>query len=442
MKSDLPKVMHPLANRPLVSHVLATLEPLAPVRTVVVVAPGMDGIAKVVAPAETAIQSPALGTGHATLAGCPALADLLASGAIDDVLVLFGDTPLLTTPTLAALLAERRRAPAAAAVVLGMRPEDPGEYGRLVCAADGGLEAIVEAKDANAEELRIGLCNSGVMALAAAQALSLLQAIGNDNAKGEYYLTDAIKIARDRGLSCRVVEAPVEELAGINSRGDLAAAEKIVQGRLRAAAMAGGATLTDPDTVFFSADTKLGRDVTIAPFVFFGPEVTIADRVAIHSYSHLTGATVAEGAIIGPFARLRPGAAIGADAHIGNFVEIKNAAIGSGAKANHLTYIGDAEIGAKANIGAGTITCNYDGFLKETTRIGEGAFIGSNTVLVAPVTIGAGAYIAAGSAIVRDVPADALAIGRGEQVDKPGRAAKLRALKQAQKEARQKRGQG
>jgi bifunctional UDP-N-acetylglucosamine pyrophosphorylase/glucosamine-1-phosphate N-acetyltransferase len=442
MKSDLPKVMHPLANRPLIGHVLGALEPLRPVRTVVVAAPGMENVATAAAPACIAVQERALGTGHAALAGCPALDDLIAAGAIADVLVLFGDTPLLTSATLGTLLAERRRAPAAAAVVLGMRPADPAEYGRLVRGADGMLEAIVEAKDARPAELAIGLCNSGVMAIEARHLRRLLEALGNNNAKGEYYLTDVVRLARAEGLPCRVVEAPEEELAGINSRADLAAAEAIMQRRLRAAAMAGGATLTAPETVFLSADTRIGRDVTIGPFVYCGPEVVIEDGAQILSFCHFTGARIAKGAIVGPFARLRPGAEIGEEAHIGNFVEVKKARIGRGAKANHLTYIGDAEVGAKANIGAGTITCNYDGFFKELTRIGEGAFIGSNTVLVAPVSVGAGAYIAAGSAIVSDVPADALSVGRGRQVDKPGRAAAIRAQKTAEKEARRKRGQG
>lgn len=442
MKSDLPKVMHRLANRPLIQHVLGAVSPLEPERTIVVLAPGMDSVAKAASPATVAEQAQALGTGDATRAGCPAIRDLIADGRIDSVLVLFGDTPLLTVATLQALLAERRRAPAAAAVVLGMRPANPAEYGRLVCGSDGILEAIVEAKDANEEQRRIGLCNSGVMAIDARHLPGLLDAIGTENANGEYYLTDIVAIARARGLPCRVVEAPVDELAGINSRADLAAAEAIMQRRLRLAAMAGGATLIDPASVFLSADTRIGRDVTIGPFVYFGPEVVVEDGVEILSFCHFTGARIKTGAIVGPFARLRPGAEIGEDAHIGNFVEVKQAKIGRGAKANHLTYIGDSEVGARANIGAGTITCNYDGFSKELTRIGEGAFIGSNTVLVAPVTVGAGAYIAAGSAIVRDVPDDALSIGRGQQVDKPGRAARIREQKTAEKLARQKKVQG
>jgi bifunctional UDP-N-acetylglucosamine pyrophosphorylase/glucosamine-1-phosphate N-acetyltransferase len=322
-----------------------------------------------------------------------------------------------------------------------MRPLEPGAYGRLVCDENGVLEAIVEAKDATAGQRAIGLCNSGVMAIDARQLGALLAAIGTDNAKGEYYLTDIVAIARGRGLPCRALEAPLDELIGINSRADLAAAEAVMQRRLREAAMAGGATLVDPGSVFFSADTVLGRDVTVGPFVNFGAGVTVADKVEIRAFCDIAGAQVASGAIIGPFARLRPGAAIGADAHIGNFVEVKQATIGRGAKANHLAYIGDAEIGAGANIGAGTITCNYDGFSKSLTRIGEGAFIGSNTVLVAPVTIGAGAYIAAGSAITRDVAADGLAIARGQQVDKPGRAKLIRRMRSAEKQAGQQKGQ-
>jgi bifunctional UDP-N-acetylglucosamine pyrophosphorylase/glucosamine-1-phosphate N-acetyltransferase len=442
MKSDLPKVMHRIAGRTMIRHVLNAVAPLAPARIVVVLAPGMETVAKEAVGASIAIQAQPLGTGHAAQAALPALQDLLDAGALEDVLVLFGDTPLLTAPTLAALVAERRRPPAAAAVVLGMRPADPAAYGRLICDENGMLEAIVEAKDATAAQRAIALCNSGVMAIDARHLASLLAAIGSDNAKGEYYLTDIVAIARRRELPCRVLEAPLDELIGINSRADLAAAEAAMQRRLRAVAMEGGATLTDPATVFFSADTAIGRDVTIGPFVNFGAGVAIADRVEIRAFCDIAGARVESGAIIGPFARLRPGAVIGPEAHIGNFVEVKQAVIGSGAKANHLTYIGDAEIGAGANIGAGTITCNYDGFSKTLTRIGEGAFIGSNTVLVAPVTVGAGAYIAAGSAITRDVEADALAIGRGQQIDKPGRAKLIRKMKAAEKQAKQKKGQG
>src|SRR6266851_9188200 len=389
MTSDLPKVLHRLAGRPMIRHVLESVAPLAPVRTIVVLAPGMDAVAAECAGAAIAVQATPRGTGDAALAAAPALADLLAEDRLDDVLVLFGDTPLLTSGTFAALLAERRRQPAAAVVVLGMRPPDPGAYGRLVRGPSGEIEAIVEAKDATADERAIGLCNSGVMAVDARRLLALLKSIGTDNAKGEYYLTDIVAIARRQGLPCRVVEAPFEETIGINSRADLAAAEAIAQRRLRHAAMAGGATLVDPDTVFFSADTIIGRD-----------------------------------------------------AHIGNFVEVKQARIGEGAKANHLTYIGDAEIGAGANIGAGTITCNYDGFTKTLTRIGAGAFIGSNSVLVAPITIGANAYIAAGSAITRDVGDDALAIGRAQQIDKPGRAKLIRRMKAAEKLAMQKKVKG
>jgi bifunctional UDP-N-acetylglucosamine pyrophosphorylase / glucosamine-1-phosphate N-acetyltransferase len=442
MKSDRPKVLHRLAGRPLIRYVLDAVAKLAPARTVVVLAPGMEDVAQEVAGTQVAIQSVPLGTGHAALAAHPALADLIAEDRVDDVLVVFGDTPLLATATLAAMLAERRRAPEAGIVVLGMRPADPGAYGRLVCGKDGMLEAIVEAKDATESQRRIGLCNSGVMAIAARHLGALLAAIGTDNAKGEYYLTDIVAIARARGLACRVVEAPLDELVGINSRADLAAAEAIVQRRLRDAAMEGGATLIDPATVFLSADTVIGRDVTIGPFVNFGPGVAIEDGVEIRAFCDIAGARIAAGAIVGPFARLRPGAEIGADAHIGNFVEIKQAVIGRGAKANHLSYIGDAEIGAGANIGAGTITCNYDGVAKTLTRIGEGAFIGSNTVLVAPVTVGAGAYIAAGSAITRDVADDALAIGRAQQIDKPGRGKLIRKMKTAEKLARQKKVQG
>jgi bifunctional UDP-N-acetylglucosamine pyrophosphorylase/glucosamine-1-phosphate N-acetyltransferase len=442
MKSDLPKVMHRIAGRTMLRHVLEAVAPLRPARTLVVLAPGMDSVAAEAVGAAIAIQPKALGTGHAALCALPELQDLLAAGALDDVLVLFGDTPLLTAPTLAALLAERRRAAAAAVVVLGMRPADSGEYGRLICDENGVLEAIVEAKDATVAQRAIDLCNSGVMAIDAKQLVSLLSGIGTENAKGEYYLTDIVALARGRGLPCRALEAPLDELIGINSRADLATAEAAMQRRLRKAAMAGGATLIDPASVFLSADTVLGRDVTVGPFVHFGPGVAVADKVEIRAFCDIAGARIASGAVIGPFARLRPGAVIGDDAHIGNFVEIKQATIGRGAKANHLSYVGDAEIGAGANIGAGTITCNYDGFNKMLTRVGDGAFIGSNTVLVAPVTVGAGAYVAAGSAITNDVADDALAIGRAQQVDKPGRAKLLRKMKMAEKQARQQKGQG
>ena len=434
MKSDLPKVLHPVANRPMILHLLAALDAVSPERTVVVVAPGMTQVAQAVSPATTAVQTEALGTGHAVLAARDAMQDFKG-----DVLVLFGDTPLLTPETMQAMVAARRGPDNPAVVVLGFRPDDPAEYGRLVTNSGGGLESIVEFRDADAAQREIGLCNAGIMAIDGSVMFELLDAVGNDNAKGEYYLTDIVGIARARQMACAVVEAadPVEVM-GVNSRAQLAEAEAAMQTRLRARAMAGGVTMTDPGTVWLSADTKLGRDVTIGPNVFFGTGVTVADNVDIRAFCHIDEAEIASGAIIGPFARLRPGAKIGTDAHIGNFVEIKAATVEEGAKVNHLTYIGDARIGAKANIGAGTITCNYDGFFKDLTDIGAGAFIGSNSALVAPVKIGDGAIVAAGSVVTDAVPADALAVARGRQANKDGWAKAFRTKRKAEKDAQKK----
>jgi bifunctional UDP-N-acetylglucosamine pyrophosphorylase/glucosamine-1-phosphate N-acetyltransferase len=431
MKSDLPKVLHPLAGRPMILHLLSSVARLAPARTVVVVGPGMDRVAETVHPLPTALQREALGTGHAALAARESLA-----GFGGDVLILFADNPLISGETLERLLAARRAAPHPAVVVLGFRPPDPAEYGRLVTSADGALQAIVETRDATPEQRAIGLCNSGVMAVDGKKLWPLLERIGRNNAKQEYYLTDIAALARADDLPCAYVEAPAEELLGINSRAELAAAEAVVQKQLRAAAMANGATLIAPETVWFSHDTRLGRDVTVGPNVFFGPGVEVADRVEIRGFCHIEGARIGEGAVVGPYARLRPGADIGKSAHIGNFVEVKNAIVEEGAKANHLTYLGDAWVGAGANIGAGTITCNYDGFFKYHTDIGKGAFIGSNTALVAPVKVGDGAIVGAGSVITQDVSADSLALERARQGEVPGWAAEFRAKKRAEKAAR------
>jgi len=431
MKSDLPKVLHPVANRPMISHLLDALASISAEKTVVVAAPGMTQVIDAVAPAETAVQTEPLGTGHAVLAARDAMGDFAG-----DVLVLFGDTPLLTAGTMQSMVDARRSAENPAVVVLGFRPDDPAEYGRLVQAADGGLDSIVEFRDASFEQREIGLCNAGIMAIDGAHLFSLLDAVGNDNSKGEYYLTDIVELARDRGLRCAVVEAadPVEVM-GVNSRAQLAEAEAAMQARLRARAMAGGVTMTDPETVWLSADTKLGRDVSIGPNVFFGTGVTIADNVEIRAFCHIDSAEVASGAIIGPFARLRPGAKLERDVHVGNFVEIKAALVEQGAKVNHLSYIGDARIGPRANIGAGTITCNYDGFFKELTDIGADAFIGSNSALVAPVKIGDGATVGAGSVITTDVEADALAVARGRQKSIGGWASAFRKKRKAEKDA-------
>ncbi|MBV8737661.1 MAG: bifunctional UDP-N-acetylglucosamine diphosphorylase/glucosamine-1-phosphate N-acetyltransferase GlmU [Alphaproteobacteria bacterium] len=427
MKSAIPKVMHPVADRPMIAHLMHALEPLRPAATVVVIGPGMETVARLVKPAASVIQDPPHGTGDAVRIGLDRLASRLApKGDVEDVLVLFGDTPLLTTRTLSMLLDERRCTDAAI-IAAAMRPKEPGAYGRLVLGRDGKLERIVEAADATPEELAINLVNGGIMALAARHAGALVTALDRNNAKSEFYLTDIVPVARRRDLDCRVLELPEHELAGINTRADLAAAEALMQNRLRRDAMAAGATLIAPETVFLSTDTRLGRDVVIESNVVFGPGVAIGDGARIRSFSHIEGATVGVGAIVGPFARLRPGAVLEDEVHVGNFVEVKEARLGVGAKANHLSYIGDASVGAGVNIGAGTITCNYDGVNKWRTIIGERAFIGSNTALVAPVEIGAGAIVAAGSVVTRNVPADALTVARGQQVDKPDRATLIRA---------------
>lgn len=422
MKSGLPKVMHAVAGRPMISHLLDTVSSLAPEKVVVVVGPDMDQVTQTVAPHPTCIQADRNGTGGAVKA---ARAEL--EGFTGTVLVLYGDTPLVRAETMAA--AAGACADGAAVSVLGFRPSHFHQYGRLITDDSGALTAIVEARDASPEELDVNLCNSGVMAFAGEHLLGLLDKLDTDNSKGEYYLTDTVRLAREQGLSAAVVEGEEDELLGVNSREDLAVAEAVVQDELRSRAMENGATLVEPATVWFQHDTVLGRDVVVQPNVVFGPGVSVADNVEIRAFSHIEGATVSSGAVIGPYARLRPGAQIGEDAHIGNFVEIKNAEIGKGAKANHLTYIGDATVGAGSNIGAGTITCNYDGFGKYRTTIGAGAFIGSNSALVAPVTIGDGAIVAAGSTISRDVEKDSLSIERADQVDKPGWAGSFRALK-------------
>jgi bifunctional UDP-N-acetylglucosamine pyrophosphorylase / glucosamine-1-phosphate N-acetyltransferase len=427
MRSAVPKVMHQIAGRPMIVHLLEALRPLSPNATIVVIGPEMDTVARVVAPAESVVQDPPLGTGDAVRTALKALDGRLGpQGNIDEILVLYGDTPFLTTDTLSRLMVERQRA-SAAVLVAGMRPAEPGLYGRFVLAPDGVLERIVEAADATIEERAIALVNGGIMAISARHFRDLVDALDSNNAKREFYLTDIVQIARRNGLVCRAVELPVEELLGINTRAELAEAEALMQRRLRREAMERGVTLVAPETVFLSADTRLGRDVVIEPNVTFGPGVTVGDRALICSFSYLEGAAVGAGARVGPFARLRPGAILEEEVHIGNFVEVKASRLVARAKANHLSYIGDSEIGARTNIGAGTITCNYDGFNTSQTIIGEGAFIGSNTALVAPIKVGDGAIIAAGSVITRDVPPDALSLARGQQVDKPGRARDLRA---------------
>ena len=426
MKSALPKACHPIAGQPMLRHLIAAVA-TAFDRIVVVVGPDMPELAALAAPHPVVVQRERLGTAHAALQA----ADLFGEG---EVAVLYADNPLVTPQTFAGLLARRRRGDVGLAL-LAMRPDDPGRYGRVI-GADGFVERIVEWADASEAERAVGLCNAGVLCAPAARMAAWLRAVRSDNAKGEYYLTDVVALARADGERVAAVEAPFEELRGINSRAELAEAEAVVQRRLRAAALEAGVTMTAPETVFLAADTRLAADVVIGPNVVFGPGVSVESGVEIHAFSHLVGCHVRAGAVVGPFARLRPGADVGAGAHVGNFVELKNTVLGDGAKANHLSYLGDAEIGARTNIGAGTITCNYDGFAKHRTRIGAGVFVGSDAVLVAPLTVGDGAFIAAGSVITEAVAADAMAFGRARQESKPGRAAAFRAAAAAKKEKR------
>ena len=437
MKSEKPKVMHPIAGRPMVQHLLATCAKLKLDKIVVVVGPDMEELEAAVAPHTTAVQYERLGTGHAVQSAMEALGNFNGN-----VLVLYGDTPLMTEQTLNAMLEARQPIEghfAPAVVVLGFTPDDPGAYGRLVTdEEDGELLEIVEANDATQEQLMIGLCNSGVMCFDGAIMPQLLGRLSDDNAKGEYYLTDCVALAREDGFSCQVVEGDEEELLGVNSRIELAMAETIAQDRLRDKAMKNGATLLDPSTTYFSYDTQIGKDVLIEPNVFFGPGVTVGNNVHIKAHCHFEGASIGAGTTIGPFARLRPGAELAQNAHVGNFVEIKNASVEEGGKVNHLTYIGDARVGAGANIGAGTITCNYDGFNKSHTDIGAGAFIGSNTALVAPVKVGDGAIVGAGSTVTKDIDAGAIATTRAPQKALAGAAEKYRDQKRAIKEKSQK----
>ncbi len=424
MKSDLAKVMHPLAGAPLIAHVLAAASGAGIAHICTVVGPEANGVAdaaRTLDPkVEIAVQERQLGTADAVKAAANALKDQPGP-----VLVIYGDTPLLRSETLVELRSALESG--VDLTVIGFETANPTGYGRLLLDERGNLIGIREEKDANEGERAITLCNSGIMGFRSGEILgSLLARIGNDNAKGEYYLTDAVAIARADGLRTGMLRAEAREVLGVNSRAELAEAEAAMQARLRAAAMAGGATLIAPDTVFFGHDTTVGRDVLIEPNVFFGPGVTIEDGVTIRGFCHIVGARIGKGAVVGPFARLRPGAVIGSGAHIGNFVEIKQAEIAEGAKVNHLTYIGDASVGPGANIGAGTITCNYDGFGKHRTEIGARAFVGSNSSLVAPVKIGEGAYIGSGSVISKDVPADALALTRAPQEERPGWAARRR----------------
>ncbi|HEX8583294.1 MAG TPA: bifunctional UDP-N-acetylglucosamine diphosphorylase/glucosamine-1-phosphate N-acetyltransferase GlmU [Allosphingosinicella sp.] len=424
MKSDLHKVLHPIAGRPMLEHLLASVESLGAARTVVVVGSGREQVEPLVARhgGEVVVQDPQFGTAHAVQQAETALADFDG-----DVLILYGDAPLVEAATMQRMLDRLAANDHPAAVVVGFRPSNPLNYGRVIADEAGLIRKMVEHKDATPEERAVDLCNSGLMAARAADLWPLLSGVDNDNAAGEYYLPDIVMLAAAVGRVSAVIETDPDEVAGVNSRSELAILENLWQQRRRATLMADGVTLVAPETVWLAHDTRIGRDTVVEPNVVFGPGVVIGEGAKIRAFSHLEGATVATGAEIGPYARLRPGADIGEKARIGNFVEVKKARFGKGAKANHLSYIGDADVGEGANIGAGTITCNYDGFFKYGTEIGAGAFIGSNSALVAPVTIGAGAIVGAGSVITQSVEADALAVARGAQQARPGWAARFRA---------------
>lgn len=429
MQSDLPKVLHRLGGVPLVAHALAAARTLEPEAVIVVAGHGADQVARATGrfdpEARIVLQAEQLGTGHAVRQALPEL-----EGFEGKVVVLYGDTPFIGEDTLAALAAH----PADLAV-LGFEAEDPGRYGRLIVGARG-LERIVEYKDADAATRNIALCNSGVMALDAGLLRQLVVRLGNDNAAGEYYLTDLVALARTEGARTDVVTCDETETLGINTRAELAAAEAVFQSRARRQALADGVTLSDPATVWFALDTVIGRDAVVGQNVVFGPGVTVESGAEILPFCHLEGCHVSAGATVGPFARLRPGAELGGGVHVGNFVEIKNAVLDEGVKVGHLTYLGDAHVGEKANIGAGTVTCNYDGVMKHRTQIGARAFIGSDTMLVAPVRVGSDAMTGSGSVITEDVPDGALAIGRARQATKPGLATRLMAALRARKEAR------
>ena len=430
MKSDVHKVLHPVAGRPMLEHVLAGVRSLAPERLAVVVGSGREQLETLVEAygGSIAVQEPQLGTGHAVRQAEQALA-----GFDGDVLILYGDTPLVEPATMVTMLERLNQADNPAAVILAARHEDPRAYGRVIAGSDGRISKMVEYKDAVEEERACNLCNSGLMAVRAADLFAWLAEVGNDNAAKEYYLPDIVMIAARKGRHSVAAETDSWQVAGVNSRAELAAVEAEWQRRRRKHMMEAGVSLVAPETNWFAFDTEIGRDSLIEPNVVFGPGVRIGERVRIRAFSHVEGADVADDAEIGPYARLRPGAAIGERAKVGNFVEVKKARLGAGAKANHLTYLGDAEVGAGANIGAGTITCNYDGFFKHTTKIGEGAFIGSNSALVAPVSIGKGAIVGAGSVVTRDVAADSLAVARGDQVEREGWAARFRSRMAARK---------
>lgn len=434
MKSDKHKVLHPVGGLPMVGHVLKSAQALGASRSVLVVGSLKEQVEAAFGDqAAIALQEPQLGTAHAVQAAESQLKDFTG-----DILILYGDVPLIRPETLRSML-DRLNTPAngvePACVVLAFRPQDPAAYGRIVTDEAGVIQTMVEFNDATPEQRAINLCNSGVMAVKSELLWTLLSRVDNNNAAGEYYLPDIVMLARKDGLPSVVVETGEDEVAGVNSRVELAAVEAVFQNRRRREFMLEGVTLIAPETVYFSHDTEIGRDVVIEPHVVFGPKVKVESGAVIRAFSHLEGATVASGCEVGPYARLRPGAVLKDKAKVGNFVEIKKSVIEAGAKVNHLTYIGDAHVGEKANIGAGTITCNYDGYFKYQTRIGAGAFIGSNSSLVAPVTIGDGAIVGAGSVVTKDVEADALAVARGQQAEKQGWAARFRAAMQTRKKA-------
>jgi len=429
MKSPLPKVLHPVGGRAMLDRAIDAAERTGCEKIVVVVgthSPAVgEHVRKRLGEAAVAIQDPPIGTGHAVRSAQEALA-----GFDGDVVITYADVPLLDAPAFEPLFG--LRAQGADVAVLGFEPLDPGAYGRLIVQG-GELDRIVEAKEATPEELAVRACNSGVMALPSGLLFELLAQVRNDNAKGEYYLTDVVGLARGRGLSCRVAFASEEDVLGVNSQAELAEAERMFQSHRRARLMAEGVTMPAPDTVWLAWDTEIAGGARVEPYVVFGPGVKVEAGAEIRAFSHLEKAVVRAGAQVGPYARLRPGADIGEGAHVGNFVEVKNVTMGPGAKANHLTYLGDGEVGAKANIGAGTIFCNYDGYQKQKTVIGERAFVGSNSSLVAPVRIGAGAYVGSGSVVTGDVAPDALALARPPQIEKPGWAARFRQVKEALK---------
>ena len=425
MRSAIPKVLHPVAGQSLLSHVLSAAPRGKDASLALVVGPDHQAVAEEARryrpDAETFVQRDRLGTAHAVLAARAAM----ARGA-DDLIIAFGDTPLISAATFERLRAALRQG--AALAVLGFRAADPTGYGRLM--VEGGrLTAIREQADASPAEHAVTLCNAGVMAFDGRKALAIIEKIGNANSKGEYYLTDAVAIVRDQGLEAVVIETSEDEVRGINTKAQLAEAEQVMQARLRKAALDAGVTLIAPETVFLAADTSFGKDVTIEPFVVIGPGVSIADGAVIHSFSHIVETSIGKKALVGPYARLRPGTSLGEGVKIGNFVETKAAKLEAGVKVNHLSYVGDTEVGTNANIGAGTITCNYDGISKHKTEIGAGAFIGTNSSLVAPVKIGKGAYIGSGSVITRDVPDDAMAVERSQQTNREGGAKRYREIK-------------